>query len=185
MANKDNVSAGKPKIGGAVFVAPAGTKMPKTAIEELDKAFKNLGYVSEDGIKNSNSPENETFKAWGGDVVLTTQTEKPDTFSMTLIEVLSVDVLKMVYGEKNVDGTLETGITIRANAKELEEHTIVIDMIMRNGVMKRFVIPSAKITETEEIEYNDGNICGYGITLTAEPDENGDTHKEYIIKKGK
>ena len=54
MANKDNVSAGKPKIGGAVFVAPAGTKMPKTAIEELDKAFKNLGYVSEDGIKNSN-----------------------------------------------------------------------------------------------------------------------------------
>ena len=70
MTNVNNVSAGKPKIGGAVFVAPIGTELPEDVTTQLNAAFKGLGYCSDDGITNTNSPETEEQKAWGGDTVL-------------------------------------------------------------------------------------------------------------------
>ena len=44
------VTAGKPKVGGALFRAPAGTALPTDAVTALAEAYKCLGYVSEDGV---------------------------------------------------------------------------------------------------------------------------------------
>ena len=63
MANTvSNVGVGKPKVGGAVFVAPKGTALPTSASEELNEAYKCLGYISEDGITVSESRESEALK---------------------------------------------------------------------------------------------------------------------------
>ena len=175
-----NVTAAKPKIGGAIYAAPVGTALPTDATTALNVAFKELGYASEDGITNSNSPESDTIKAWGGDTVLTLLKSKDDTFKFTLIEALNTEVLKIVYGNSNVTGTIEDGLTIKANSKDLEEHAWVIEMVLKDNAMKRIVIPQAKVSEIGDIAYGDSDAVGYETTLSCAADSAGNTHYEYI-----
>lgn len=182
MNDVKNVSAAKPKIGGAIFSAPLGTTLPEDAKSELDPKFKSMGYISEDGLVNENSPETEVIKAWGGDTVLVVQTSKEDTFTYTFIESTNLDVLKEVYGQENVTGSLDKGITIKANSNPLEEHSIVIDMVLKGGILRRIVIPNANVAEIGEIEYKDDSAIGYETTMKCAPDSKGNTHYDYIIK---
>ena len=183
MPNINNVTYGKPKAGGAVYSAPAGTALPVDAASTLAVAYKELGYISEDGLTNENTPETELIKAWGGDVVLTPQTGKTDTFTYTLIEPLNIDVLKEVYGSANVTGSIATseGIKITANSAELSPHVIVVKMILKKGILKTIVIPNGIVSEVGEIVYSDGDAVGYETTITALPDASGNSHYEYIL----
>lgn len=181
-----NVSAAKPKVGGAVFYAPLGTALPTSVSDTLDDAFVELGHVSEDGVTNEIGVETEDIKAWGGETVLTTQTEKTDTFAFTLIETLKESVLAFVHGQGNVTKNSSTGlITVAVTADEAEEVVLVIDMILRNGALKRVVIPDCKLSELGEIVYKDDEATGFECTMTALQYAFGDDdtafHKEYIM----
>lgn len=183
MNNKDNVTTGKPKVGGAVFRAVKGTTPPTTATSALSSAFICLGYISDEGLKNNESRTTQTIKAWGGDTVHIAQTDKSDTFTMTFIEALNPDVLKTVHGSANVTGSLAEGLSVKINSAMLDEYVWVIDMIL-NGVLKRVVIPAGRITNVSEVTYDDDSAVGYAATLSALPDSEGNTHYEYFKASG-
>lgn len=178
-ADVKNVSTGKPKVGGAIYRAPLGSTLPTDATSALDAAFKNLGYISDAGLVNENSPETEDIKAWGGDVVLTTSKGRPDTFKFTLIETLNPEVLKSVYGDDNVTGTLATGITVKANSNQMDACCWVVDMLMKGGALRRVVIPNGTVSSVGSVSYTDSGAVGYETTVNAAPDTDGSTHYEY------
>jgi len=177
-----NVSAGKPKVLGAIYHAPLGTALPTTVSAALNASFACVGYISEDGVTNSNSAESESLKAWGGDIVMVSQTEKNDTFAFKMIEAKNIEALKAVYGAANVSGTLSEGVTVKSNSKQNPAEAWIIDIAMSENAFKRIVIPNAMLTELEDIVYNDSEAIGYGVTLSALPYSgfDGDTHREYI-----
>lgn len=179
MPDTAKVSTGKPKVAGAVYRAAKGTTLPTDATTALAAAFKDMGYISEDGVTNTNSPDSEKIKDWGGQTVLVVTTEKPDTFKLTFLESLNSNVLETVYGQSNVTVSGST-ITVAASADELEEYVYAIDMVMRGGALKRVVIPHGVLSALGDVVYKADEAVGYEVTLEALPDSSGNTHYEYI-----
>ena len=179
-----NVTAAKPGIGGAINVAASGTTLPTDATTALAAAFKSLGYVTEDGLTNAGIFSPEEVKAWGGDTVLTLDSGDGETFSFTLMEANNADVLKSVFGESNVSGTLATGITVNVGDYSRPEIVMAFDMILRDGALKRIVVPKAVITAVGDITYTDSDAVGYEVTVKANKDSDGNSHYEYIMATG-
>ena len=178
-----NVSPGKPRVTGAIFRAPFGTALPTDATTALEGSFKNLGYVSQDGVTNANTATKQKVYAWGGTPVMNSTTEKPDDFSVTLLESLNPEVLKTVYGDSKVivseDGK---NISIKATAEDPAPASYVIDMMLGANALKRIVIPQADLGSVAEIVYQDSTPIGYKLTLSALYDNDGVSHHEYISK---
>lgn len=175
-----NVTTGKPNISGAVYTAPKTATLPTDATTALSSAYICLGYVSEDGLSNSNEMTMSAIKAWGGMIVYRSLTELTDNFGLKLIETENADVIKTVYGSENVTVDTSGNITVNIKAEDPEERIWVFDLALRGGRAKRIVIPSGAITAREQITYNDSDPVAYGITVSAYPDSSGQTHKEYI-----
>lgn len=179
MNDASKVSFGKPKVGGAVFVAPAGTTLPTSATTALNVAFKGLGYVSEDGLVNSVEVDTENINAWGGDLVLVGQTTFMETFMVNLIET-NAEALKVYYGEDNVT-VVGDAITINQNSAMLPNVCVVFELVLTGGRIKRIVVPNAQIVDRSgEITYVDGEAIAYPALFQAYPDTNGNSHVEYI-----
>ena len=181
MANKDNIAVGKPKVGGAIHVAPAGTTLPTDATTALAAAFVNLGYVSEDGLTNSNSAAAETIHAWGKDIIYTNDGDD-ETYSWTLLEVLDANIQKFIRGADNVTvaegGAMSVQVRRPSERTQMEEHVIVVEMILHKRAV-RHVIPRSVITEVGEVSYVDDDTVGYQVTVMALADANGNSHYEY------
>lgn len=176
-----NVSTGKPNIAGAVFVAPKGTTLPTDATTALDLTkYTCLGYVSEDGLENSNEMDVSTIKAWGGMIVYRSLNELNDEFSLALIESENVDVLKTVYGASHVTEAVDGTIKVDIIAEDPTEMVWIFDLALRGNRAKRIIIPDGAITSREAITYNDSDAIAYGITVSAYPDSSNKTHVEYI-----
>lgn len=177
-----NVSTGKPKVGGAIFVAPKGTALPTNATTALAPAFVNLGYASEDGLVNSTETDSNDINAWGGDTVLSVQTSYKETFTVNLIETKEA-VLAQYYGAENVEVDVNGNITVRHNSKTLPEQVAVVEVVLADGRIKRTVIPAAQVSDRSgEINYTDGDAIAYPIVWNAKPSSalDGDTARDYI-----
>lgn len=177
-----NVSTGKPKTTGGVWVAPAGTTLPTDATTALANTFTCLGYVSDSGVTESCDMSVNTINAWGGDPVLTAQQNKTYKYSFTPIETINSEVLKVMYGSENVTVADQTGlITIKGNAKEVESFVYVFELALRDGAYERIVLPNGKLTSLGDMTYNDSDPIGAETEITALPGTDGDAFKKYIL----
>jgi hypothetical protein len=177
MSDISKIAVGKPKTGGALYYGPKGTTVPTDATTALGAGFIQTGYISEDGLTQEITRDSEDIKAWGGDTVLTTQTEYSEKFTFSLLETLDANVKKLVYGDANVTET-SGAITAISNSAELAEHAMVFEMVQGGRAVRR-VVPCAKVTEIGEITYVDGEPVAYELTITALPDASGNASYEY------
>ena len=178
--NKDNVTVGKPRVGGAVYIAPIGTTLPTNATDDLSSVFKCLGYISDDGLEVEDERETEEINAWGGDIVAILNKSYKTTFKLKFIEVLNVDVLKVVYGESNVTVGDDGMITIKGNNATLSEYVWVLDTITLNNRARRDVYPCGKVSEVGATNYKDDELVGFESTITGMADTEGNSKYTYI-----
>src|SRR5690242_2824712 len=102
-----NVLQGKPVVTGGVLRGTTGATLPTTAVATAT-GFTALGFVGDEGLKETIDRTTDKIKAWGGSVVKIVQSEFSTTYEFTLYETLNAAVLKAVHGNTNVTTTAAT-----------------------------------------------------------------------------
>lgn len=172
MNNKDNITIGRPKVGGAIYFAPLGSTLPTDASTSLSEAYVNLGYVTEDGVTVSTAEETDMIKAWGPENVMVSQTDFGETTTYNLLETIRPAVLQYMRGAENVvfgeDGSIKSATT----GDQLPRGIIVVDTIQNNGSANpryhRIVFGDCQITDRSgDQTYNNSDPVTFPVTITA------------------
>lgn len=176
-----NVSVGKGVKGGYLFAAPVGTPLPTaydTTAEDLDPAFENLGFLTEDGINNPIESDSESFPDMNGDTIESAGSTYTETLVFTLAEQKRAS-LAQEYGNGNVTD-VEGQITAHHNSLPKDHMSYVMLLILKDGRRQTSVAKDGQVTEVGEKQYNSTNLVAREVTVTCYPDENGDCVVDYI-----
>lgn len=155
-------------VDGVVSSAPLGSTAPTTINSALASPWVDLGYVSEDGVTESNSTTTETVKAWQrAAIVRTLVTEGTTTFALQLLQT-NAATLAEYYGISSADIGVD-GSFVSTAAVSRPTRAYVIDVIDGDNLIRKY-IKNGQITEVGDQVFQNGAPIGYEITITAYDD---------------
>lgn len=189
MANSQQIWAPTHDSGDECFFrAPLGSPLPTDATATLSVSFVGHGWVDEDGITNAIKRNVTRHKAFGGDVVKTTQDDYEETLKISFLESSDPDVLRTVFGNTHVTTDLTGGhrkTTVRHSDQQLPRSSFVVRVI--EGTKTRMlVIPEGQVTEIDDIKFVHKELTMYTVTIdcfkppSGTQPSNPDAVNEYI-----
>lgn len=177
--NTSNVSVGKGAVGGYAYYAPYGTTLPTDNTTTLDEAFRNIGYINEDGVTFTDESDSESIPDMNGDSIVTTSGAITKTFTFFAAEVKE-DTLKLQYGDANVTDATGT-VTVHDKGPNNGQYSVVFEFRLKDGRKERCIVPSATVSELGDLVYNYSELVGREITMAASLDAKlGDYYVRYI-----
>lgn len=158
------------KVGadGVIYGGVAGTPLPVTTSASLNAAFKDLGDISDAGVKQSVNQSTSDIKIWSGSTVRRVQTDHTLTIQFVALET-NPNALAAYYGTANFD---DVNNVASITATQNERKSWVIDVL--DGTDKfRIVVPDGEVTTHGDVIYKNDQAIGYDITLTCYADGSG------------
>ena len=151
---------------GGIYFAPTGATLPASTSDSLDADFGDeLGYLSEDGIVETQDETTENIKAWQNHaVVRKVLTEHDLTYALAFLET-NEDVLALVRDDYEAGVAKITGAAGKRGSWVFE--------IVDGDEHIRLVVPDGQITERGAVTYAGADAITYPVTVTAYPDADG------------
>jgi hypothetical protein len=162
-------------VTGAVYFAPSATAIPNDAYEALNVAFLDVGYISEEGVTETQGTETNDITAWqNGAVVRRVQTSHVLSYQFTMIET-NPNSMELYYGNYALGVSQILGDV-------QDRRRFVLDVVDGTDNI-RTVIPDGQVTEFGDIVYVNGDAIGRQVTVTAYP-ETSTNVKAYVYLGG-
>jgi len=155
---------------GRGYVAPLGTTAPTNSSGTLNAAFKELGWIHEDGLTEAANADTAEIKAWDGTTVRKVMTGSEFTFQLRVLETTKVNLELYYSGSTVTANTGESKIQVKSPAND--RRSFVFD-VFDGTKATRIYIPDGEVTERGDITYANGEATSYEVTITAYPDTNG------------
>ncbi|ASR85902.1 hypothetical protein SEA_NIKLAS_18 [Mycobacterium Phage Niklas] len=141
----DKVFAASPsdlETVGGLWYAPFGTALPEDVDEPLDPAFKNLGFISAEGVTISFDDQTTPIEVWGGDEIGTLRDKFAIDYSMNLFQVLSPEVNALIFGSGNVSTSAATEthgarMKVMINSKIPKRVSLVLDSVYEDKMIRQ------------------------------------------------
>lgn len=166
---------------GAVLHAPVGTPLPDlddvTPSEvTVNKAFKDGGYVSSDGVTLTPDMSTSDINDWSGALIRRVLEAFNGEVSFTMIQS-DGETFKMALGEDYVTAqaagsTHGNQVMAKFGAHLPDPEAWVFKM--KDGAARILIcLPNAQVTAMDEVTFNATDPIGWALTLSCYPDESG------------
>jgi hypothetical protein len=152
---------------GAVYVAPAGTAAPTSYSSTLNAAFKDVGYLSENGVTITPNETVTKLQAWqNGETVKTIRRGQDITVSFEMIEARGDDAQKVYWGS---GATVTSGTVEVSSLAGVEAVSIVVDAV-DGDISVRYYFPKAVLSDRGAITLIGTNYVMYPVTFECQSD---------------
>lgn len=165
-------TASKVKVGvtGSVWVGATSATAPTSAISSLT-GFTELGYVGPDGLEETRDRSTNQIRAWqNGDLIREVVTESTATFKFMLMETTKA-VIELFYGG-SVTGTGDSAKVDVLPGATGGKKSFVFNVVDGTSVQRTYV-PTGEVLAVEAVKSANGEVIGYGVTVTAYPSSTG------------
>ena len=178
--NTADVSNVKGVLGGYGFSAPVGTAVGTDSdpFSALSNTFKNMGFISSDGIEEEIDTDTEDVADLNGEIVCVLKSQETETLTLTLISI-TADSLAEWHGHEAVE--VDDGIiTVKHSNIDHDIRCYVFELLLKDGRKWRKVVPNGQVTEVGSVVHGSAEVAGREITITCMPDEDGIRVYDYI-----
>lgn len=166
-------------VTGAVLYAPTATSAPTNSTSPAPVGFRDVGYISDDGVTENHEEDSETIQAWqNGAVVRTITTSSVATYNFKMIET-NKNALELYYKGSTITGS-GGAYVLEVTPPGAIKKSFILEIVDGN-IHERIYLPSAEVTERGEVNRVSSDAVGYEVTVTAYPVPNG-TGGTYVAK---
>lgn len=168
----NDVNLGTGKASGYFYHATKGTALPESPLAELAEAWKEVGYVAENGITWATGRSSEPLKDWANMIRRQLQKEPTGTVAVPIIST-TAEVLKTIFGASNVVESAAS--TTHGKLVSVEVAVGVVSdeeaflFIMKDGDDAMMLgTTSGFITALEDIVFAPGSPITWNATVSAD-----------------
>jgi hypothetical protein len=152
---------------GSVYVAAVGTTLPTTATMGLNVAFKEAGFVSEDGIQLTPKVEFTDIMAWQSAVPVKTSLDTASfEIQFTMIEV-KLDTWQLYFFNTTATNSFGQGKMAMLSNPGSQEKSVIIDWTDDSGDHNRLVLPKAVLSDRDNMSLVRNKAIATGVTFRA------------------
>lgn len=151
---------------GAVRVADVGTTSPTSSTDSFGAGWVDLGYIHEDGIKETPNADWGEIRAWQNRAIVRRTLNSSDVqYQFAMLESKQ-EVLEAYWigSEMLADGS--GGAVLPVVAPTWQPRAWALDFI-DGAIHERIIIPRATVTDRGEITHNGTDGIAYDVTITA------------------
>ena len=172
----NTASAVKVGVTGSVWVGPTSATAPTSATTTLT-GFTELGYVSPDGLEEARDRSTNQIRAWqNGDLIREVVTESTATFKFMLMETTKA-VIELFYGGTVSGSGASSAIDVNPSATGGKK-SFVFNVVDGASVQRTYVA-TGEVLAVEPVKGANGEVIGYGVTVTAYPDSTGKAYTKF------
>lgn len=149
----------------AAYVGPKGTTLPTDLVTALNAAFKDLGWLSTDGVEQAREVSSADFNAWqGGAVVRSKITGVKDTLKVVCLEETAV-TLGLYYAGATITTATGVSTVVVPGGASTDERALVVDFF-DGDVQKRITAARAAVTSIGTVSHKNEDMTMYELTFT-------------------
>lgn len=162
---------------GGAWIAAVGATAPTSPLIQPVAPWEPLGAISDDGLVYGFDEDSQQFTPWGlTSPFRTTITQSIRTFQFTLWETARVAVQSLMYRLEAADLEPSTGVTSFAEtASPTPDRRAFWFAIFDGETARGMYVPQGEVSDRSDVTFKQDEISGYELTVTAYPDEAGNT----------